>query len=417
MVISYYWSESSASHKLHLIVRFALRNLWLIVNLIWSLPAAAAIVLCKTIKFIRIGVVSNNRIGHFVQESVEYFRQSKDQSFRFFDYYYFVIPNSCNQFWESLVKRNLNIKPRFFRHIAFGLRFVPGGHAHLISNGQFGRISILDRPGNEVFNFFPDEDRDGVEWLKGMGWKENEPFICLMVRDADYLANDSNQGRGKPHLQQSWSYHSYRDSNISDYEIGIKWLLDQGNWVIRMGKSASTRLSITHPHLVDYAFLETRSDFLDVWLFANATATITTGTGPDMIASCYNKPLLYLNYLPLINILSWTNSITTPKQLEYENSSTRLNLTQHLENGFLSTREYQKHGIRVVDLTPDEILIAIKEFWFGLLMDDAEFKFDVQLQNLFWTEISKTPNYLDLHPVINPACRISDYWLRQNIAK
>jgi len=319
----------------------------------WSLPAASVLVLYKNIKFVRIGVLSNNRIGHFVQESVEHFRHSRHQSAKFFDVFYLASPNSCNHYWEILLRRYLNVKPRFFRHIAFALRFIPSGDAHLIKTVHNGRISDLDRSDNEIFTFYPNENQSGVEWLNGMGWETNEPFVCLMVRDAEYLAYDSNQGRGKSHAQQSWSYHSYRDSNIYDYELGIKWLLDNGVWVIRMGKLAKFPMSISHPHLIDYAFLPSRSDFLDVWLFANANATITTGTGPDMISSCYNKPILYLNYLPLINIASWTNSITAPKHLEYDSSSTRLNLVEHLENSFLSTREYQNHGIRVVDLTPN----------------------------------------------------------------
>jgi len=288
---------------------------------------------------------------------------------------------------------------------------VPGGHLHLIKDTKFGRFSEIDSSNNKIFSFSSEENQSGMDWLRGVGWETNQPFVCLIVRDAEYLARDVNQGRGKDYARQSWSYHSYRDSNILDYERGIEWLLEQGIWIFRMGKLAGTKLSISHPRLVDYAFLPHRSDFLDVWLFANATATITTGSGPDMISSCYNKPILYLNFLPLLGVHSWTNSLTVPKNLQWMNNNNSLNIGEHISSYFLSTRDFEAAGVSIVDLTSEEIVDAVKEFWFNYIESAAISADNQSLQNRFWDDLKNNSRFHELHKQRHSGFRIGTSWL------
>lgn len=77
------------------------------------------------------------------------------------------------------------------------------------------------------------------------------------------------------------------------------WLLNKGYFVIRMGSKMLSPMLFTDKNLVDYPFCNEKSDFLDVWLFANCTYAISTATGPDLVAAVYNKPILFINALPI----------------------------------------------------------------------------------------------------------------------
>ena len=46
------------------------------------------------------------------------------------------------------------------------------------------------------------------------------------------------------HIKDDWSYHDYRDVEISTYEMAVKYLLNEGYFVIRMGKTAEKKLNI-----------------------------------------------------------------------------------------------------------------------------------------------------------------------------
>ena len=206
-------------------------------------------------------------------------------------------------------------------------------------------------------NFSPEEMDKGRLWLKEQGWKEGQKFVCLQVRDSAYL------GFEEWHAQYDWNYHSYRDSDIDTYNLAIRWLADQGVWVLRMGKSVNKRVSIKHPRVIDYPFHPEKSDFLDVWLFANCDLCISTGSGPDLISDVYRKPILFLNYLPLIGFFSWSKTLNHPKHLVWKATGESLTLEEHLEYKFYRTEEYEHLGIQIINLSQEDILMTVKESW------------------------------------------------------
>ena len=98
------------------------------------------------------------------------------------------------------------------------------------------------------------------KWLEKFGFKVHEKFICLLVRDNAYLK--------KYFKDENWDYHTYRNSDIQNYKLGIEWLISKGFWVIRMGKLNSQKLTINSKKFIDFPFVKEKSDLIDIWLFA-----------------------------------------------------------------------------------------------------------------------------------------------------
>ena len=158
--------------------------------------------------------------------------------------------------------------------------------------------------------FTEPEETQGLKWLESHGISSTDRVVCILIRDDKYLQN-AKQFSSHRHDH----HYSYRDTDSDDYVNAINYLLEKGFVVVRMGRNMKKPIKIQHKHFIDYAFDDQRSDFLDIWLFANARHIIATGTGPDILANVCKTPILYVNFIPLINIHSFHHSLTFPKHL------------------------------------------------------------------------------------------------------
>ena len=262
--------------------------------------------------------------------------------------------------------------------------------------------------------FTDDESRRAENWLESVGWQRGEPFVCLLVRDSAFLATEPSlhsvyKGGGSAR----WSYHDYRDSDIATYLPAVEWLANQGVWVFRMGKVMAKPLEMDNERVVDYAFREDRSDFLDVWLFANCDLCISTGTGPDMIADVYRRPLLTVNLLPAISLSSWSNAVTAPKPLVWSETGRRLSVEELLSATWLRGELYAEHGIEIRDLDAETIRGIVQEAWGRLKGDWTEAPEDGRRNRAAWQALESHPEYANWHGYRHPRARFSSVWLRQ----
>ena len=127
-----------------------------------------------------------------------------------------------------------------------------------------------------IYLLAENEEIEAKQFLKHLGIGDADKFVCLMVRDSEYL-NDQF------HPKWDWTYHDYRDTSIHTYKEAIEALANLGYWVFRMGKKVKEPLNISHPRVIDYANLEMRSDLLDIWLPAKAYFSISTSNGLDAV--------------------------------------------------------------------------------------------------------------------------------------
>ena len=378
-----------------------------ILNSIWAIPGALVIRVISPAIRVKIGTLEETRIGHFVADGTEQVMRQEFQPKREFRIYWWAKPG--NSQWDRMLKREL----RFFRgarYLFFWNQKIPGGASHSLPitmtgsrdlEGLYSKVSR--RP-----KFTNDENSVAIEWMKKHGWREGQKFVCLITRDESYLSQDY-VGSGK--FGRDWSYHNYRNSDIESYKPGVEWLLAQDTWVIRMGSKTSNQLKCDSPMFLDYSFDDDRNDLMDIWLFANCSACITTATGPDNISLVYGRPLLFLNALPLAQFISYANSTWVPKTLIHNSDLTELTLGEYVQANFVTSKAYEEAGIKVIDLLPNEILTYIQEFWKALVTGNEFSNDDARCMVCVWDELRKLPDYSNLHSAIDLRGKVSNKWL------
>lgn len=250
----------------------------------------------------------------------------------------------------------------------------------------------------------PSEEAEARRWMAQFGWKEGDPFVCLLVRDSLYLT--------KLYPEIDVSYHDYRDSDVQTYIKAIEYLTSQGVFVFRMGKVMRSRVSYCHDRFVDYAFCPSRSDFLDVWLFANCNLCITSGSGPDMISDVFRRPMVVLNFLPLHGLWSWNNAIHYPKILEWKDSGKNLNLTEYLDQTHQRTIDFELAGIKINNLNEDQIYETVREGWKYVQTARSLTEQETLFNQRFKLDLKSHSKFRDYHNFLHPDCRLASKFLR-----
>ena len=230
----------------------------------------------------------------------------------------------------------------------------------------------------------------------------------MIVRDQGYLQSSTILSPD----DKGWGYHNYRNSDISEYELSIQWLIERGVRVIRMGKNMIKPLSINHELVIDYPFLEETNDLLDIWLCAHCNLCVSTGTGIDYVSDVFRKPILFINFLPLIDFISWSNAMHVPKKLLWADSGKELSLRENINNSWGRNDHYSNHNIKIQNLNKDEILVSIKECWEDLENGLNYTKRDLALQRKYWKILKSEPNFNKQHGWIHPSARAGRNWLR-----
>ena len=383
---------------------------WLI-NGLWAVPAVLLIRAFKPIILVRLGTLNSARIGHFVADGAEQVARLQQQSTKTVDLFW--LGETCNSQWERMIRRALPVH-EWVKYVDRWNKVIPGGsdHERPSSQSKSRDVEGLYARYDVKIPFLPAESTESTTWLRSKGWKDGEPFVCLIVRDDEYLANDRLHGDESPSAYQAWSYHDYRNSDIGTYIPAIQWLAMQGVWVIRMGKLMAKPLPTGMDHVIDYAFDPGKSDLLDIWLFANCDGCISTATGPDMIPLAYGKPVLFVNALPLADFSSFSNSIWVPKPLRWSDSGQLLSITEHLTHSFHHSVEYDAAGIEILDMTSSQITLAVQELWQRITETWLDVQDDLDRQKHFWDALMRWPLYRYFNGVRHPKSRVGSAWLR-----
>ena len=288
---------------------------------------------------------------------------------------------------------------------------MPGGAVNRISfaEGSRDRIGLLKQT-NCHFSFTADEQQVGLEFIQGLGIGPFEKFVCLIVRDSAYKQQRNLILREN----RDWSYHDFRNSDIEDYSEAIQELVESGFWVFRMGKHVEKPLAFEHPRVLDYADSAQQTDFLDIWLMANCSFCVSTSTGLDEVTRAFRRPAVYVNSLPIQNMVSYSPCVNAPKRLYWMESGRELTLSEHLDAGYSASWKYEEAGIVIQDLSPDEIRCAVREMILrerGSWVDD-EGKIDRQHQ--FWRIMQSHVEWGAFHGVVDPSVYVNDYFIRKN---
>ncbi len=389
-------------------------------RLIDGLVLMAALVLTPVVLFLsvvgiryRVGYLIRDRIGHYIFDVEWYLTVDKiDREIPALGRdILFLEGVSCNAFLDRMVKRQVPVR-LLARPLHRATEFIPAKFSQVLAPARErnGSRDPMGRMGSQqtALRFTATENLDGQQALVEFGLPPKQRFVCLMVRDGAYL---EKRIRGWP---GRWDYHSYRDSPIEDYKDCVSRLLTLGYFVIRMGQVVERRLAIDDPRVIDYPFSKYKSDFLDIWLPARCTFGISTGTGLDAVSLVFQRPIVYVNFLPLVDNLSWSENIFVPKYLRWKKNGRLLSVKEYVSYSLNSSHRYVEEGIEVNNLQPHEITAAANEMHHRLCNNWKVDPLDEENQSRFWGEADLTEKCPKAHNFINPEARIGAQFLRDN---
>lgn len=243
---------------------------------------------------IEIHGIQASRVGHLaIDPEIAYLHFRQKHQVNSTIWFYFKCEKGqriANQVLAQKWKDILNIGPTWLLHSINKCQdLIP-----VLSTKTISKLSIstdyrvLDNH-KPLIKFTPFEESIGQNLLQKLGIKHNQKYICLAVRDSTYLQ--------KEFPNKDFTYHNYRDSDISDYFEMANFFISNGYIVIRMGK-INRPMSATNNKFIDYANSQFRSDFADLYLFGHCEFVISTSTGMDRMGLIFRKQIGLVN-LPL----------------------------------------------------------------------------------------------------------------------
>lgn len=353
---------------------------------ILAIPAVLVFRLIRSWLLVRWGRLVSERIGHFVANTEMYLCE-RDAGInvpkqRHIDLFYMggII---CNQQLAVMWKRSLRVWPAWIMApISRVNSLIPGGAIHQIDNNTRD-----DRDVHNLLDRFPphlkftaEEEAFGETRLREWGITLDAPFVCLIVRDSEYL--DKEQ-------PGDWSYHNYRDSDIQNYVLAAEELVSRGYFVIRMGLLVKEPMQTTNSKIIDYAIEGIRSDFMDIYLGSRCAFCISTAVGWGSVPiHGFRRFVLYINSVPIGYLPSYSDKlILTTKRHILSAQKRELTLSEIFNQGVgfcLNTFDYASKGIELIENTPEEIRDVVIEMADRVNGTWQPHEDDEALQRRFW---------------------------------
>lgn len=375
------------------------------------------IILIRPLFFFRFGRVRNDVLGNSLFDLELYLSKKQlNKNYRYIDIFHTTVYPKYfpNDYLKIYTYKSINVL-YFSKYIYNIILFLPFFKYHIV-NMLGHKTTDMDTEGvyfltksNLIFSNI--QNQNSINFLKKKGLKDNQKYICLIIRDSFYKNNYQK------HIKSDWSYHDYRNSDLSTYNKTVLELIRLGYFVIRMGKGAKTKFPIINKNFYDYSFDEDRNDFLDFWITFNCFFCVTTGTGLDEIVYMARKPVVEVNYLPCGTLRSERYTHSLFKKLRFKNSLKYLGIKELIKHDLLFSFDNKKVSdlnIEIIDNNADEILdtvIEMEQKINGIWKNTQKNKFN---QSLFWDKIKEDNKFKIYHNFKHPNSSISSNFLKNN---
>jgi putative glycosyltransferase (TIGR04372 family) len=342
--------KESLLHKI--LSRLGRRTIWMIPAYLWILFISQ---LLKKVTGIQIRVVAlPSRFGHLALEPDLYLARNdgnSSKSKKIFAYYPVdASSESLLEEWKKIFGR----APQSITKCIYEVETSTGKRhflEDLLEASIPEEIQILDSAPRRVFKDFDWESKD--EFRASLATKSLEDIILLAVRDSNY-EKMLNFHTGGEHA-------IFRNSEISNYLLGIKALNAQGFTVVRMGKSGESLAEYSDSKYIDLCSPDAKSvDLLQFYLADRCKAVIATDTGAINFGMLFRKPIYCLNFVSLSNgFRSNYLKLLMFKKMRDKTSRELLTLEEMFRRGFQNfTHQDQilRSNILLEDNTEQEIL-------------------------------------------------------------
>jgi putative glycosyltransferase (TIGR04372 family) len=214
-----------------------------------------------------------------------------------------------------------------------------------------------ERFGNEAPRFFfslsDDELREGETIQAQMGIPDDARIVCLYVRDGAYFGDSDDQGR-------------YKNADINSYLPSVRYLVENGYYVVRIGDPKMHPLKLTSPQIIDTPFHPAYTGLVEPYFVSKCEFMLGSPSGPLGLANFFNKPGIFANAIIDSGFHLWLNPGTLFLFKKY--FSTKLGRCLTYEEVLLSPavdfyrmRLFDAAEIVLIDNTSEEILAATRE--------------------------------------------------------
>lgn len=338
-----------------------MRPLYLAVGLVGRLGFSAV----RWFVDLRIGKIPSGRIGPFATVTELFLRRKASGKEWNRGRYVFVTREPSNRQLLAMIKRKLPVvESPFLVQVYEAMRHDPLLSPFRSWNGWVDHFRPFDSWLHEFhgsvpqLSFTAEEERRGRETLANMGAAPDVPFVCVHARDKAYL--------DKIHPYKSraeWSYHDYRDCDLSHFFPAAKFLTGKGHQAIRVGYVVEGSLPPGQEHVFDYAN-RGRTDFGDIYLAAKCRFFLGSESGIICISYIFNVPTVKTNVVPLRFVPVGSKDLFVPKKLWSIMEKRFLTFREMVRLGadnWQYTQDYVKAGVEVVQNTPEEILAVVQE--------------------------------------------------------
>lgn len=236
-------------------------------------------------------------------------------------------------------------------------------------NWEWYKIKARDN----VLNLHEEDLVIGERYLESKGLTEGDWFVVLHPRWTGQGLADS------------------RNVKIDSYRETVKWIIERGGYVFKIGLPDGESMNFSHEKYVDYSNSVDRTEQLDIFLTAQARLFIASSSGLSHLAMALGTPVLHTNITNMGVYPFYPKSRFIPK-IKTNKAIANSNFLNDLNNQLYDVDNTSSNSLSVFirDNTSQEILEATKEMFAFIESNFAEQ--DVLIQDLA-SLVSKRNNY------------------------
>jgi len=227
-----------------------------------------------------------------------------------------------------------------------------------LESGELRNL-FLQKYQNKTPNFFfklsKNELKMGNQLMDHYKIPSGSPIITLHVRETGY-----KNSHGRP----EGSDGTLRNAKIETFFPTIKYLLDEGYYIVRLGDNTMTQIPFNHKRLIDVPFCSFYNDLVDLFFISKSFFFICSPSGPLTIADAFATPRLITNFPIWEHVWAWKNDLYLFKKYYSYQKNKLLSYEDILCSEVLNIPNINKAKelkIEVIDNTSEEIFSAVKE--------------------------------------------------------
>ena len=241
-------------------------------------------------------LLHSQSIGHFINDTEIMFAKHKDARKLGIRFRYYTQEKISNQFWRDLLSSEVSLGNRKiagFLHRVFR-NLIPG---YSSVNQEFSRVDLQDilkfriheTQSRVMFN--EDQIESGKRFLRRLGVRDAQEIAVITVRD---------QGYDQQYGNQAVREQSYRNTPLNDLVPLVEFLIENGYYVIRMGRHNSQRIPVRSDNFADFSDRSSDvADWMDFYIFSCTSFVLSTASGIDHIGIALRKRVYTFNFAPV----------------------------------------------------------------------------------------------------------------------